>query len=32
VKTILVFGVFMMLLQCLAELFRDIGRIRGEEF
>lgn len=32
VKAILVFGVFMMLLQCLAELFRDIGRIRGVEF
>ena len=30
VKTILCFGVFMMLLQCLAELFRDIGRIKGE--
>ncbi len=29
VKTILCFGVFMMLLQCLAELFRDIGRLRG---
>lgn len=31
VKVILCFGVFMMLLQTLAELFRDIGRIRGVE-
>jgi TRAP-type mannitol/chloroaromatic compound transport system permease small subunit len=29
VKTILCFGVFLMLLQCLAELFRDIGQLRG---
>ena len=29
VKTILCLGVFLMLLQCLAELFRDIGRLRG---
>lgn len=31
VKTILCFGVFLMLLQALAELFRDILRLRGEE-
>ena len=31
VKSILCFGVFLMLLQCLAELFRDIGRLRGVE-
>ena len=31
VKTILCFGVFLMLLQCLAEFFRDIGRLRGVE-
>ncbi|UWQ03847.1 TRAP transporter small permease subunit [Aliiroseovarius crassostreae] len=31
VKFILCFGVFLMLLQCLAELFRDIGRLRGVE-
>ncbi|MYM55901.1 TRAP transporter small permease subunit [Thalassovita mangrovi] len=31
VKTLLCFGVFLMLLQTLAELFRDLGRIRGEE-
>ncbi|MGC9370023.1 MAG: TRAP transporter small permease subunit [Paracoccaceae bacterium] len=31
VKTLLCFGVLLMLLQTLAELFRDIGRIRGEE-
>jgi len=29
VKFILCFGVLLMLLQCLAELFRDIGRLRG---
>ena len=31
VKSILTFGVFLMLLQTLAEFFRDIGRIRGVE-
>lgn len=31
VKVILSVGVTLMLLQCLAELFRDIGRIRGVE-
>lgn len=31
VKTLLCLGVTLMLLQALAELFRDIGRIRGEE-
>ncbi|VAV98974.1 TRAP-type transport system, small permease component, predicted N-acetylneuraminate transporter [hydrothermal vent metagenome] len=31
VKSLLSFGVFLMLLQSLAELFRDIGRIRGVE-
>lgn len=31
VKVILCVGVILMLLQCLAELFRDIGRIRGVE-
>ncbi|QGX99369.1 TRAP transporter small permease subunit [Roseovarius faecimaris] len=30
VKIILCLGVFLMLLQCLAEFFRDIGRIKGE--
>ncbi|WP_412504458.1 TRAP transporter small permease subunit [Roseovarius sp. SYSU LYC5161] len=30
VKTLLCLGVFLMLLQCLAEFFRDIGRVRGE--
>lgn len=29
VKVILCFGVLLMLLQCLAELFRDIAKIRG---
>ncbi|EPX79505.1 TRAP transporter small permease subunit [Salipiger mucosus] len=31
VKVILCFGVLLMLLQCTAEFFRDIARIRGEE-
>ncbi|TNF17302.1 MAG: TRAP transporter small permease subunit [Rhodobacteraceae bacterium] len=31
VKLVLAFGIFLMLLQCLAELCRDIGRIRGVE-
>ncbi|MBW4983294.1 TRAP transporter small permease subunit [Mameliella sp. CS4] len=31
VKLVLAFGIFLMLLQTLAELFRDIGRIRGVE-
>ena len=31
VKTIMIIGVTLMLLQVLAEFFRDIGRIRGEE-
>lgn len=30
VKVILCFGVFLMILQCVAEFFRDILRIRGE--
>ncbi|KHQ54680.1 TRAP transporter small permease subunit [Mameliella alba] len=31
VKLVLAFGIFLMLLQTLAELFRDVGRIRGVE-
>ncbi len=31
VKAIMILGVTLMLLQVLAEFFRDIGRIRGEE-
>lgn len=31
VKTALCFGVFLMLLQCLSELFKDIARLRGVE-
>jgi TRAP-type mannitol/chloroaromatic compound transport system permease small subunit len=31
IKTIMVIGVFLMLLQALAELCRDILRLRGEE-
>ncbi len=31
VKTIMIIGVTLMLLQVTAEFFRDIGRIRGEE-
>lgn len=31
VKVVMCIGIFMMLLQALAEFFRDLGRIRGEE-
>ena len=31
VKVILCFGVTLMILQCVAEFFRDIARIRGED-
>lgn len=31
VKLLLAFGIFLMLLQTLAEFFRDLGRIRGVE-
>ncbi len=31
IKAIMVFGLFLMLLQAIAEFFRDIGRIRGED-
>jgi len=31
IKTIMVFGIFMMLLQTTAEFARDIARIRGED-
>ncbi|MFK7938497.1 MAG: TRAP transporter small permease subunit [Roseovarius sp.] len=31
VKTVMCIGVFLMLLQCLSELFKDIARIRGVE-
>ncbi len=31
IKVLTCFGVFLMLLQCLAEFFRDIGRLRGIE-
>lgn len=31
VKSVMCFGIFMMILQAIAEFFRDIGRIRGEE-
>jgi TRAP-type mannitol/chloroaromatic compound transport system permease small subunit len=31
IKVIMCFGIFMMLLQAMSELFKDILRIRGEE-
>ncbi|MDJ0629952.1 MAG: TRAP transporter small permease subunit [Rhodobacter sp.] len=31
IKAIMCFGIFMMLLQSIAEFFRDIARLRGEE-
>ncbi|MCG6904753.1 MAG: TRAP transporter small permease subunit [Rhodobacter sp.] len=31
IKVIMIIGIFLMLLQAIAEFFRDIGRIRGVE-
>lgn len=31
IKVLLCIGVFLMILQCVAEFFRDLGRIRGVE-
>jgi TRAP-type mannitol/chloroaromatic compound transport system permease small subunit len=31
IKIIMCFGIFMMLLQAIAEFFKDIARIRGED-
>lgn len=31
IKTIMCFGIFLMILQALAEFFKDVARIRGEE-
>ncbi|MTI44519.1 TRAP-type mannitol/chloroaromatic compound transport system permease small subunit [Roseibium hamelinense] len=31
IKLIMIFGFFLMLLQCISELIKDIARIRGEE-
>lgn len=31
VKTVMCFGIFLMLLQAVSELFKDIARLRGEE-
>ena len=30
VKTVMIFGFFLMLLQCISELFKDVLRLRGE--
>ena len=30
VKTVMIFGIFLMLLQCISEFFKDLLRIRGE--
>ncbi len=30
VKTVMIFGFFLMLLQCVSELFKDVLRLRGE--
>lgn len=30
IKTVMVIGIFLMLLQCLSELFKDVLRLRGE--
>jgi len=31
IKIIMCFGIFMMIMQCLSELFKDILRLKGEE-
>ena len=31
IKVIMCFGIFMMIMQCTSELFKDILRLRGEE-
>ncbi|MFT7493235.1 MAG: TRAP-type mannitol/chloroaromatic compound transport system permease small subunit [Alteromonas macleodii] len=31
IKSIMILGMFLMLLQCLSELFKDILRLRGEQ-
>jgi len=31
IKIIMCFGIFMMIMQCLSELFKDILRLRGED-
>jgi len=31
IKITMCFGIFMMIMQCLSELFKDIIRLRGEE-
>lgn len=31
IKITMCFGIFMMIMQCLSELFKDILRLRGEE-
>ena len=31
IKAIMISGIFLMLLQCLSELFKDILRLRGED-
>lgn len=32
VKTIMCFGIFLMLLQAISELFKDVAKLNGEEF
>jgi TRAP-type mannitol/chloroaromatic compound transport system permease small subunit len=32
IKSIMILGMFLMLLQCLSELFKDVLRIKGEPF
>ena len=31
IKTVMILGFFLMLLQCISELFKDVLRLRGEE-
>jgi TRAP-type mannitol/chloroaromatic compound transport system permease small subunit len=30
IKSIMVLGLFLMLLQCISELFKDVLRLKGE--
>lgn len=31
IKTVMIFGIFLMLLQCISELLKDVLRLKGEE-
>jgi TRAP-type mannitol/chloroaromatic compound transport system permease small subunit len=31
IKVVMIFGIFLMLLQCISELLKDVLRLKGEE-